>query len=298
MTEEEYVQLMRTATGGTTSSWLDKLKGFFTDDDKSPDWSRILGSGLGAYGIASLLAGGTGDVNRFLGLGGGSQQPVGYQGGIPKYTYNRVALPTADRNLQMNQVRDWATQYNQDPETKVANVQGLMDQGIGFDQILQHAALAGAPYTPKTAMPTRRPGSEGRRYFSDATYTPTGDVLRGVTPPGDVQLMAKGGLASLARSDNYAGGGLASLPQSRGYYLGGSTDGMADKIPARIDNKQEARLSDGEFVMPADIVSHLGNGNSDAGAKVLYDMMDRVRKARTGTPKQGRQIDPNKYTPA
>ena len=95
----------------------------------------------------------------------------------------------------------------------------------------------------------------------------------------------------------YAKGGLASLPQSQGYYLGGVTDGMADKIPARIDGKQEARLSDGEFVMPADVVSHLGNGNSEAGTRVLYDMMDRVRRARTGTAKQGRQINPNKYTP-
>ena len=92
----------------------------------------------------------------------------------------------------------------------------------------------------------------------------------------------------------YAQGGLASVaPQ--GMYLGGPTDGMADQIPATIDNKQPAALSDGEFVIPADVVSHLGNGNSDAGAQNLYSMMERVRKARTGNPEQGRQIDPNKY---
>jgi hypothetical protein len=95
----------------------------------------------------------------------------------------------------------------------------------------------------------------------------------------------------------FAQGGLASLPQSNGYYLGGSTDGMADKIPANINGQQPAALSDGEFVMPADVVSHLGNGNSDAGAKVLYSMMDRVRQARTGTTEQGRKIAPNKFTP-
>ena len=81
----------------------------------------------------------------------------------------------------------------------------------------------------------------------------------------------------------------------QGYYLGGTTDGMADEIPATIDNNQPAALSDGEFVVPADVVSHLGNGNSDAGAKNLYSMMDRVRTDRTGNPEQGRQIDPNKY---
>ena len=80
-----------------------------------------------------------------------------------------------------------------------------------------------------------------------------------------------------------------------GYYLGGATDGMADQIPATINNMQPAALSDGEFVIPADVVSHLGNGNSDSGAKELYSMMDRIRQDRTGTTKQGRQIDPNKY---
>ena len=89
-----------------------------------------------------------------------------------------------------------------------------------------------------------------------------------------------------------ATGGMA---QGQGYYLGGATDGMSDQIPATIDNNQPAALSDGEFVIPADVVSHLGNGNSDAGAKNLYSMMDRVRTDRTGNPNQGRQIDPNKY---
>jgi hypothetical protein len=73
---------------------------------------------------------------------------------------------------------------------------------------------------------------------------------------------------------------------------------MADKVPARIDGTQEARLSDGEFVIPADVVSHLGNGNSNAGAKNLYNMMDRVRKARTGNTKQGTEINPNKFIPS
>ena len=78
-------------------------------------------------------------------------------------------------------------------------------------------------------------------------------------------------------------------------YLGGSTDGMADNVPAFIDNSEPARLSDGEFVVPADVVSHLGNGNSDSGAKQLYGMMDRVRRARTGRTEQGREINPNKF---
>jgi hypothetical protein len=96
--------------------------------------------------------------------------------------------------------------------------------------------------------------------------------------------------------ETFAAGGIAQL--KKGKYLDGSTDGMADEVPAMIDDEQPAALSDGEFVIPADVVSHLGNGNSDAGAKVLEDMMDRVRKARTNTTKQAPEIDPKKFLPA
>jgi len=80
-------------------------------------------------------------------------------------------------------------------------------------------------------------------------------------------------------------------------FLSGGGDGMSDSIKAKIEGTQEARLADGEFVIPADVVSHLGNGSSKAGAKQLYDMMDRVRKARTGNRKQGREIKPTKLMP-
>jgi hypothetical protein len=178
---------------------------------------KILGGGLGAYGIGSLLAGGTGNLNDFLGIGGGrGSAPVGYQGGIPTYTAQRTALPMP-------------------------------------------------------ADPNRRPGSSGQRYFSDVQYEPV------VTA---------------------AQGGLMSLPESRGYYLGGPTDGMADKVPATIDGRQEARLSDGEFVVDAGTVSALGNGNSQAGAEALYGMMERVRQAAHGKKTQQNQINPRKVLPA
>ena len=90
-------------------------------------------------------------------------------------------------------------------------------------------------------------------------------------------------------------GGLMAL--RGGGYLDGATDGMADMINTSIEGSQPAALSDGEFVLPADVVSHLGNGNSDAGADVLYGMMANIRKARTGNTKQGTQIDPNQFMP-
>ena len=99
---------------------------------------------------------------------------------------------------------------------------------------------------------------------------------------------AQGGLMGL---NTYAAGGKL---------LRGPGDGMSDSIPAVINGvkPQRAALADGEFVMPADVVSHLGNGSTEAGSKRLYAMMDRVRKARTGNPKQGKQINADRFMPA
>lgn len=91
--------------------------------------------------------------------------------------------------------------------------------------------------------------------------------------------------------------GMAEGGMAKGRYLQGETDGMADELPAQIGEDQPAALSHGEFVVPADVVSHLGNGNSDAGAKKLYQMMDKIRMARTGTKKQGKKINPDKFMP-
>jgi hypothetical protein len=73
---------------------------------------------------------------------------------------------------------------------------------------------------------------------------------------------------------------------------------MSDDIKANIEGEQEARLADGEFVIPADVVSHLGNGSTEAGAKALYAMMDRIRKARTGRTRQAPEVNADKYLPA
>jgi hypothetical protein len=117
--------------------------------------------------------------------------------------------------------------------------------------------------------------------YDPARYDPEAGT-KIVARPG----MARGGIADLG---GYSDGGRM---------LKGPGDGMSDSIPATISNKQPARLADGEFVVPADVVSHLGNGSTDAGAKQLYKMMDKVRVARTGKKMQGRQINPRKYVPA
>jgi len=135
-----------------------------------------------------------------------------------------------------------------------------------------------------------------------------GGSVENYAPPED---MNAGGLAngfkfsSGSQMPMYAMGGEIPEYGIGGYarggeprFLSGGGDGMSDSIKAKIDGHQEARLADGEFVIPADVVSHLGNGSSKAGAKQLHAMMNRIRKARTGNPKQGKQINPTKLMPA
>jgi hypothetical protein len=116
--------------------------------------------------------------------------------------------------------------------------------------------------------------------------------------------LASGGMASyddeLGRDYGMAMGGIAGLAGGGmpPRYLRGGGDGMSDSIRARIGGKQEARLADGEFVVPADVVSHIGNGSSNAGAKKLYAMMDRARQARTGKTRQAPAVKAERYMPA
>jgi hypothetical protein len=112
--------------------------------------------------------------------------------------------------------------------------------------------------------------------------------LKAVAKPlGNIEEAAKGGVMSSL--GGYSDGGRM---------LKGPGDGMSDSIPASIGNKQPARLADGEFVVPADVVSHLGNGSTDAGARKLYAMMDKIRKARTGKKKQAPAVKADRYMPA
>jgi len=136
----------------------------------------------------------------------------------------------------------------------------------------------------------RRPGSGGRRYMSDVIYAKAPENQEPMSV-AEAQAKAK------AQAQGFAeGGDVAAFLQGlgggeSGGYLNGNSDGQADKVPGSIDGVQEARLSHGEYVLPADLVSLLGNGNSDAGAKALDDFMAMVRKQGTGTEKQQKNID-------
>lgn len=127
--------------------------------------------------------------------------------------------------------------------------------------------------------------------------TGSGSLLK--IPAGEVLL--EGMYAEGGAIPRYAEGGLSALRNeyaAGGTLLRGPGDGMSDDIKANIDGEQEARLADGEFVMPADVVSHFGNGSTEAGARHLYTVMDKIRRARTGRTQQAPEVNPEDFLTA
>ena len=164
------------------------------------------------------------------------------------------------------------------------------------------AGFAAGKYLPKGDPGTYRDPDPNTRGLSalDAEEVQRKKLLKRFGVP--MAEMPKTGIKSLGgdMSDMAATGGMASLGgySDGGRMLKGPGDGMSDSIPASIGNKQPARLADGEFVVPADVVSHLGNGSTDAGARKLYSMMDKIRKARTGKKRQAPAVKADRYMPA
>lgn len=140
---------------------------------------------------------------------------------------------------------------------------------------------------PNTTYTDTGPAT-GPTNFASAGYTPGGAYN---PTPYNTQYMgyASGGAVSSS--------GIGSLPPT---YLQGQGDGMSDDIPGQIPATQPGQqpepiaVADGEYIIPSDVVSHLGNGSSNAGAKHLDKVMAHIRKERTGNPKQGKEINPDK----
>jgi hypothetical protein len=166
--------------------------------------------------------------------------------------------------------RDVGIYRDEDPDTRYQDA-------LTAAQIRQSKINQRAYVTPPAA---KRPTPMGQLQMASVKPRKRND--------DDVEA-AQGGIMHSSLG-GYAAGGNPRL-------LKGPGDGMSDNIPATINGRQPARLADGEFVIPADVVSHLGNGSTEAGAKQLHAMMNKIRKARTGNSKQGRQINPRKYLP-
>jgi hypothetical protein len=252
-----------------------------------------------------LLESGTADKLLNLGISTGIEyfglndpkgiDKQGYQEPVPEYDFVQERVPgTYDPNRRPGSAgQRYFTQgryvprgsqpaaltatglasLNQSNPARQARSYGLVNHPKGAGQVPYIPAKP--PYMPSPQLPRNPPPY--------VNYNMPGNPPGGIQQPGFI-------------SKGFARGGVAAVERDK--YIAGDTDGMADKVPATVDGVQRAALSDGEFVVPADVVSHLGNGNSEAGAEVLYDMMDRVRKARTGTKKQGKKINPRKMLPA
>jgi hypothetical protein len=199
-------------------------------------------------------------ADKLFGVTGG---PGGYKGGIPTLTASRQMLPI--------------------PTT-------MMD-------------AAGKPMLDAKGVPIRRrPGSGGVTYFTPMQYlkpgqAPTTPASTGIatvpTETPETIIAAGGGMM-------YGSGGIAGLGSysDGGRLLKGPGDGVSDSIPATIGGGQPARLADGEFVIPARIVSELGNGSTEAGARKLYAMMDRIKKARSKAKNIAADTKSDKHLPA
>ncbi len=152
----------------------------------------------------------------------------------------------------------------------------------------------------------RRPGSGGVSYFTPNQYvTPAQAAAAKAEQPMMQPMVQKLADAQSAQGNptivpEYARGGIANLGgySDGGRLLRGPGDGVSDSIPARIGKNQPARLADGEFVIPARIVSELGNGSTEAGARKLYAMMDRIKKARSKAKNIAADTKSDKHLPA
>lgn len=247
---------------------LDMLK-----TDGKYDLAKMAALGLGAYALANR-----GDS------GGGYNVPV------PKMNTTVERLAYDDTNRRPG---EGGRRYFTDPMFVAQGDTTAMEKAQASGLAQKTGLEAAAPqYAPPAVNPFAGKIPLNFNPTPPATTGATGGAAAGLPAiPTREQVdmqnqqrtavpMARGGIADAGR------------------YLQGKTDGMADEIETSIDGEQPALLSHGEFVIPADVVSHLGNGNSEAGAEKLYGMMDRIREARTGTKEQGKEIDADKFLAA
>jgi hypothetical protein len=302
------------------SGWT--LKDGIWTDSRGQTYDTKTGTGsladlfkTGGIGSVLGIAGAAGLAQQLMGGSGGGY--AGYQGSIPNLTAQRtqyalpvVPLPAAQQakvtdasiknfmgqeGLGTDRMARAMYKYGITPERMagiyslpVADVANKYREALGPNQSLAN---------PIYGTTGRRPGSGGITYFSPMTYKqvvpPAAPVDTTVTNT-DTQTVIKAGGGSIH------GSGIASLGgySDGGQLLRGPGDGVSDDIPATIGNKQPARLADGEFVVPARIVSELGNGSTEAGARKLYAMMDRIKKTRAKSKNIAANTKADKHLPA
>jgi hypothetical protein len=245
--------------------------------------SKGLMAGLGAYSGGSLAGGlagmgeaaiGTDAFNAQNALSAGSASPELLQSSVSD------AIGSAS---PWSKIGSGISQFGSNPAEALT--------GLGGGSAMKGAGMLASAAAPALAgsMLQQKPGDEykpgGPNPYEYSYNHTTGQYTRQApgyrdslgTSPGIPRAMAGGGFMA-----ELAGGGQSDLGDysDGGRMLRGPGDGVSDSIPATIGGKQPARLADGEFVVPARIVSEIGNGSTEAGARKLYAMMDRVQSAR------------------
>jgi hypothetical protein len=183
------------------------------------------------------------------------------------------ALPYQDINKQLG----LTGLYNQ-MSAKMPELQ----QGLNFNPT-QGAAMA-SPFSNVTpGLVTLQSVATPQPYVPPTPIIPGSQNYSPALTPEEQALLSN----AQSQSKPLASGGMTSYNlggySDGGRLLKGPGDGVSDSIPATIGDRQPARLADGEFVVPARIVSELGNGSTDAGARKLYAMMERIQRARRKT---------------
>ena len=267
--------------------------------DTGPRAQRLMGYGYADGGSIGTVE----EMSRENATGGNQMFPQSGLGGLTgANTYqNATNTPTSSNLMEpTDAVTDPYTGAmkfktgGKTPRTPTANAQ--QNTSLNLPEVKKHMAATRTPEGLKTVNIAAQGGDYNAQFaLNQMQGSPVQGIDAASQMPATVQA-AQGGIMGYAGGGNMRG--TIGSYSDGGQMLKGPGDGMSDSIPAKIGKHQPARLADSEFVVPADVVSHLGNGSTDAGAKQLYAMMDRVRKARTGTKKQGKQIKPEKYMPA
>jgi hypothetical protein len=211
---------------------------------------------------------------------------------VPRYYRGKLATSSGGRGDVYGATQRFLDMY--DPQSRYQAPTEKGDPGIFRD-----TSASTRNKSAFDAAMTRQTALEKQNYVDTGAKLPRASRSAGqlnMKPQGkkaekddEYEYAASGGIMG-ANLGGYAAGGNPRL-------LKGPGDGMSDNIPAVIGRRQPARLADGEFVVPADVVSHLGNGSTEAGAKKLHGMMDNVRKARTGKKKQAPAVKANRFIP-
>ena len=294
-------------TGGLINPMTAGLLVGGVETARTGDLGKGLMAGFGAYGGAGLGAGLFGAGSAELGKTAvASATGEAAKQGLTGEAYNQAVQNSVTNQMSGLSNFDKISAGLSNPATAMDAMGGGMGAAkyglAALSPMLQAGEekpyVDGGPnpyeysYDPNKQFYTRvAPGSRQRDIL--APTTPMMAANGGMMDSGPVEemsyrnevetMMANGG-------QMFATGGISNLGDysDGGRLLKGPGDGISDSIPATIADKRPARLADGEFVVPARIVSELGNGSTEAGARKLYAMMDRVQKARGKTTGKNR----------